>query len=263
MGTVDRRLGSQLTFDAEKEKDIIKCIDTLSDSKKLGRLISHLLRLAFESPEVYGGGREVISLIEKMGDMGVSPTRYNYFEQLSKEVKTMQKRVDDIYEMAYKTYMLAQMGKLLGSSERADNSLRASFILERQISDMCSKLGIDSLNHVFTSNKLEETHSRADKVLEHIIESYDSILAELKESLAIQVNGIMQSETKPTLPDNSIDGGISDDSNLQSKITSEQVEPDEEDLIDLTEKPTVQKEVVVNTPTGDRAAAMARMLKGI
>ena len=50
------RMGPTLNFDEHKEKDIYERVQQLSSSHKIGDFVAHLLRLAFESPEVYGDG---------------------------------------------------------------------------------------------------------------------------------------------------------------------------------------------------------------
>lgn len=176
---VTRRLGCELEFDGDREKDVVRMIDTLAGRKDLGHLVSHLLRLAFESPEVYGNGKEVRQLVDKMMEYGTSPTRYKYFETVDRAVEEMKCKIDSIYSMAFKMYMLAEFGKRMGIADKADALLSASFILERQITSLCMDLGVDNLNHTFISNKLSDTKSKADEALEYIIESYSEISNEI------------------------------------------------------------------------------------
>lgn len=229
------RRGPSLSFDPDKEKDLIDAVEKLSSSHKLGILMTHLLRLAFESPEVYGNGQEVKDLIAKMSDLGMSPTRYTYFTQISKDIEAMKRKVDTIYDLSYKTYMLAQMGKFLGLEGKSDNNLLASFVLERQLTDLCTTLGVSNLNHSFNSNKLEDVHKKADTIMEFIIESYDSILNELKDSLNLQIvaNG-QPMLVNATNIDNDKLNGIVGETKTQSEEASED---DESQFIDLTPRP--------------------------
>lgn len=177
------RNGANLGFDSEREADIVEAVKKLSNSHKLGTLLSHLIRLAFESPEVYGNGDEVENLLAKMRDLGTTPTRYTYFNQITKEIEEMKMRVDSIYEMTLKTYTMCLMGKHLGLKDKSDNSLVATFLLERQIEAMCSKLGVDNMNHSFASNKLYDTHNKAQEIMEYILECYDGVVDELRTQL--------------------------------------------------------------------------------
>lgn len=262
-----KRLGPTLKFDPVKEKDILNAIEVLSSGKKLGDLVSHLLRLAFESPEVYGNGQEVRQLVDKMMEYGMSPTRYNFFNQVSKEMETIKKKVDTIYDMTYKMYTLAQMGKFLGLEEKADNSFRATFLLERQITEICTALGVYNMNHSFLSNKLEDTHQRAETVLEYIIESYDNIVNELKSSMTLQVTDVRQIINQ--LPADNLQNnqtGISENIGDNIYNTLKNDEDIDDDFVDLPErqkkpkeadKPADEpKEYRVLTPAGESANAL-------
>lgn len=242
-----KRLGPDLYFDPQKEKDILEAVDYLASKKSLGHLVSHLLRLAFESPEVYGNGQEVKQLVDKMTEYGMTPTRYNYFMQVSKEMEAMKKKIDTIYDMAYKTYTLAQMGKFLGLEEKSDNCLRATFLLERQVTDLCMSIGVTNLNHMFVSNKLEDTHEKADKVLEFILESYDNIISELKNSLTINVSGVKQEIDKPSIFDVQNNTKVVGETKQQTPDASEPQEDEEIELVeDKSKKDKVDK--IVNVP---------------
>lgn len=272
---VCKRLGCELEFDGDKERDLINAIDTLAGRKDLGHLVSHLLRLAFESPEVYGNGQEVRQLIDKMSGYGMSPTRFKYFEQVSKDIEAMKCKIDAIYDMAYKVYMLAEMNKQLGLSEKSTNLLSSSFILERQISSLCMALGVDNLNHTFVSNKLEDTKKRADSVLEYILTCYEGIMGEYKreqndseiakqiavavsEGIKEALSNINESVKQPIQLEKCTEnkGSITrsvDDINQNSADSSI-----DDEIIDLTENPNKAVEtkdagLEIKVPTGDVA----------
>lgn len=244
------RLGSTLTFDPQKEKDILEGISRYTSSNELSILIAHLLRLAFESPEIFGDNKEVRAILKQMDKLGMTPTRYNFFAQISKELETMKQKIDSVYDIAYKSYILAQMGKRLGLEEKADNNLMAAFILERQITDLCVSLGVSNMKHIFASNKIEDVHKKADDVLEFILESYDDIVTELKANMQpsvimVPANGIM-----PTLVDKNnnnqlVGGSVGEDgttSDGKSDGVGEMVEGEDE-LIELPEKPNTALEI--------------------
>lgn len=262
-----KRLGAQLSFDPDKEKDILNAIEGLAGSKKLGDLVSHLLRLAFESPEVYGNGQEVRQLINTMMEYGISPTRYNFFNQISRDMETLKKKVDTIYDMAYKTYTLSQMGKFLGIEEKADNCLRATFLLERQITEMCTTLGVTNMNHSFVSNKIQDTHARAEQALEYIIESYDSIINELKASVNIQVSEVRQDEiTKPADNETNnvgkLSGGVVDNTSTTVK-TEEDIDDEFIELGKDAEETSKEDPLLVKAPGGDRGKLFLDMIPDI
>lgn len=220
--------GPVIKLDPIKEKDLYKKLDEMSSSRKLGDLVTHLIRLAFESPEVFGSGKEVSELIAKMNSIGMTPTRYEYFKQVAKEVEKLREKVDKIYDMAYKIYLLALMNKYMGLESKADNSLRAVFILERQLDQMCTTLGISDMNHIFASNKLETTHERANESFEYILDSYDGIIKEIKAEL-----------DKPITVSNTIDDPVIVKKNdNEDRVNIPETDTDtDDDFINLTERP--------------------------
>lgn len=259
---------SVLTFDEDKEKDLINIVNNLKDRKKLGIFITNLIRIALESPEVYGTRNEVNQVLAKIDELGITPCRYTYFSQLSKEVNDIKKKVDSIYNMAYKTYMLAQMGKHLGLEDKSTNLMLASFILERQVTELCKNIGVDNLNHTFASNKLADTKIKADEVMEFIIESYDSLVDELKKSLTSdgivmvaqgQVPSVAQSNQSQQI---SVDQGkpivnATDNSSNTSSSSGEDKPVGESKEDDASEF----EGGAISTPTGERAEMLKRMMQ--
>ena len=184
MAKVEFRLGSTMVFDSEKEKDLIDLVDRASKQHKLGALLSHLLRIYSETPEkLIEPTNEISKSIVEMSKYGLTPKRYEFFNQVSKEVEEMKFRVDSMYEMCLKMYTLAQFGKRLGLEGKSTNMLMAEFMMEKQLTELCDKLGIDNIRHTFSSNKLETAKQKSDDTLEYILESYDNIVNELKETM--------------------------------------------------------------------------------
>lgn len=231
MGVYNIRLGSQLTFDDEKEQDLITVIEQLNKSHKIGQFISHLLRLAIENPdivEVKNGQCEKGEIMRLMDAYGISYNRDKFFKDITKEVADMKKKIDSIYELSYKTYMLALMGKQLGLEEKSNNALMADFILERQLKDIQDKLGLIIYDQVYASNKLDDTHERANEALEYIIESYSGIVNELKSS--IQPVQVVQSIS------NNVENTVAEESNNSVKVentSTDNKEAEDDEIIDF------------------------------
>ena len=274
MSRKERRVSVKVSYDEQREAEIGAKIDDLSNRSKLGPLASHLLTLLFETPEVYASKDRVMELLKIMDQMGTTPTRNSYFVQIAKEFEQMKLKIDLIYDLAYKTYILAQVGKRIGLEEKADNELRASFLLERQINSICDKIGVDNLNHTFISNKLQDTHSKADEVLEYIIESYDGIIGEIKASQQVQmipssIVGVSSAITTPAVQEVASSTQLVDANREVIKKTSEEIEKaqtDEEDEIELTENPRDKYEdstkITNIDPTSDRAALLMKAMMG-
>jgi hypothetical protein len=185
MGTYNTRLSAQLTFDDEREKDIVNFIEQLNATHKTGQFVSNLIRLVFEKPEIvkdFGS----LTQFSRLASNDIEYYRRNFFESLTNDISEMKRKVDDIYDMAMKTYTLAQMGKRIGLEEKSDNEMLACFVLERQLKEIRDKLGISIRDPIYSSDKLDTSHERAEDVLEYIINSYDSIINELTSRMTVQ-----------------------------------------------------------------------------
>ena len=155
MGVYTTRLGCQLSFSEEQESDIIAVIQQLNSTHKTGQFLSNLIRIALECPEVIdkGNGRfEQGALLRHMDACGISYDRRQFMQSVTKEIADMKKKVDSIYDIAMKTYTLALMGKHLGLEEKSNNSLMSTFILERQLKDLQTSLGVNIGDAVYASN---------------------------------------------------------------------------------------------------------------
>lgn len=189
MGTYTTRLGCQLSFNEEKEADIIAIIQKLNATHKTGQFISNLIRIALECPEIIDKGSEDYasgSLMKNMDSWGISYDRKQFFQSITKDIASMKQRIDDIYEIAFKTYTLALMGKHLGLEEKSDNNLMASFLLERQLKDIQTKLGVNITDSVYASNKALDVHNKSQEVLEFIIDVYSGIVAEIVSKISVK-----------------------------------------------------------------------------
>lgn len=183
------RLGSNLSFDTEQEKDLIMAMTQLNESHSMGRFVSSLVRIAWDNPEIIDKGSDKFekgALLKQLESSGVSYNRAKFFNDISKQVAEMKEKVDAMYDMALKTYMLAQMGKRLGLEEKSDTTLMTAFLLESQLKKIQNDLGLNIGMKPFASDKLDDAHKRADDAMEYILETYDNILTELKNNLAVQ-----------------------------------------------------------------------------
>lgn len=244
MGNYNIRLGCQLSFDEQQEADIIKAIEKLNATHKAGQFMSNIVRLAFDCPDIMdksSGAYEKGAVIKALDEAGIFYSRKNFFDSLTKEVNLMKQKVDKMYEMVLKTYILGQMGKKLGLEEKADNLLMAQFVVEKQLKEIQDLLGITLGSSVLASNKKQEVEKIADNALEYIIESYSGIMNELKNTIATQpviVQNVVGSEQNVQ--------GIASGQNIESIAeTTEQTD-------NKTEQKETEVEVVNNN--GDSSA---------
>ena len=213
MGNYSTRLGCTLSFNEESEKDVIKLVEQLQGSRKIGEFVSYLLRIASENPELLDkredGTSEYGAAVKELARLGVTPIRYQYLQAMNKEVDNLKQKIDEIYSMSLKMYTLAQFGKQLGLEKKSDNMLMASFLAEQELTKICKIFGVGSVQSVFTSNKLESAHDRADDTLKYILETYDGIVNELKNILFKEVEikaKPLSLEVEPIKLDLQVDG---------------------------------------------------------
>ena len=191
MSSYSLRLSSMLTFDKEREADIIKTIEELNNNHKTGQFLSNLIRLAFDNPDIIDRCNDKIikgTLLRQLEASKLTQYRAQFVQSTTKEVQELKEKIDKIYDMAFKTYMLGLSGSKLGLEEKSENLLLSEFILEQQMASLQEILGITSLNTLFASNKKEETKAIADSALTYIIESYSNIITQLQ---AMQLQTVM------------------------------------------------------------------------
>lgn len=246
MGTYNIRLGSQLAFDEQQEADIIKAIESMNASHKSGQFISNLIRIAFDCPEIMdnnNGKYEKGAILKAIENSGISYNRQTFMYQVTKEVDAIKKKVDDMYSIVLKTYILGQMGKHLGIEEKASNELMAQFVIEKQLKELQDTLGISLTSSVFASNKKQDVEKIANDALEYIIESYSGIVNELKEIVTnaqmvpvqavsqVQATSVQETQA-PVSMNNTIDNEVqeqkvSTDTTSENNGTTESSEEDE------------------------------------
>ena len=180
MSKTDIRLGSLISFDSEREADIIEFVQDLTSQHKLGRFIGYLLRLACETPETLQYREKLNPILKEMNDLGITPRRDAMFKQFSKEILDLKNKINDIYAISEKLYTLALARKALGLEDRAKELLAAQFVVRRQTALLESKLGTSSLLYTYESDSMRDVQKKADEILEVILETYGDLLNDVK-----------------------------------------------------------------------------------
>lgn len=180
MSKTDIRLGSLISFDSEREADIIEFVQDLTSQHKLGRFIGYLLRLACETPETLQYREKLNPILKEMNDLGITPRRDAMFKQFSKEILDLKNKINDIYVISEKLYTLALARKALGLEDRAKELLAAQFVVRRQTALLESKIGTSSLLYTYESDSMRDVQKKADEILEVILETYGDLLNDVK-----------------------------------------------------------------------------------
>lgn len=181
------KLGATIYFDEQKEHDIIKKIEEMTKARKFSDFISNLIRVAFDSPESLESKEAIHARLNELANNdNIIKDRTVFFDSLNKEIFKMKSKLDEIYDMNLKLLTLASFKKQLGLESKVDGMLMAQFAMQKQLSQICKILEIDNPNSIFESDKVMDTHKKADMVLEYIIESYEEIVRELRENAMAQ-----------------------------------------------------------------------------
>lgn len=265
MGTQSIRFGSTLTFDSDTEKDIIKVMEHLNATHATGKFISNLIRVALDNPEILDRTSHHIekgAVLKKIEELNLSCNRYKFFNDINKEIEAMKKKVDKVYELSLKNYTLAQMGKHLGLEDKANNTLLAGFVLEKQLKELQDTLGITLGMSAFESGKLVETHKKADDILEYIIETYDSLVNELKSKFEVQTVQVPITQEVQVPMIQPVQNIHTDDvdtavNNVEDK--KESIEVDEKNKIETTEESDDNKEIDFGNADMDALASFFNM----
>lgn len=175
MSKYEVRLGAKLVLDDAIEMDLINVAERLNSTRKMSEFMTSLFRVACDSLNKYSNADpdKFNALVDMVSHMGVSNERSNYFKSLNEELSKMKTKVDEIYDMALKTYSLAQINKMNGLAGKSENTALAQFALQKQIRDIEKSIG--AYIGAYESDKLLDMKKKADDIIEYIIESYDGI----------------------------------------------------------------------------------------
>lgn len=260
-----------ISFDVDKEADIIEQLEGLADKRQLGSILSNLIRLAYD-------GSSPTSKSLNLNTSTLSPTRQQFFNELSQKVQAQDKRIDEIYSMCEDLYGLARANKAIGLEDKASNLMLSQFVLQRQQDKLKRILGEDNVRRLYESDRLLNESEKADKVWDFIAGVYESMIEELRP-------------IHPIVPSNQIvQSRVSCNSNLNPPNQNITTPADhftnnndgDDEIIDLVEKPkdhTSNKQLnpssdiatsledigtneeEISIPTGDRAKKLLAMMK--
>lgn len=240
------KLVANLTFDENKESDIVNMIEYLNSHHKTGQFLSGLIRLAMDCPEIVmkntNGEIDLGPSMKKITVDGLSTLRRDFMNSLNSKVDKLWEQVTDIRKKALQVYTLAQMNKFVGIEGKSENTLRASFVIERQLSDLQKSLGTLINDKQFIDERLKKSKDFSDETLEYIITTYDGIVAEIKNQFNAVNNMTRQTveEIKAIEPVNQTE------IKLAEQIVKTEAKP-EEAVVKPVELNTIKAETEVKT----------------
>lgn len=249
MSKTDIRLGSLISFDTERESDIIEFVQDLTAQHKLGRFIGYLLRLACETPEVLQYREKVQPILREMEILGITPRRDALFKQYDSEMLKIKQRIDEVYEMAEKLYTIALAGKALGLEERAEGLLAAHFVAKHQAAVLEEKFGRDSILYTYKLNSMQDAKKKAEDTLNTIIEIYGDVFSELQSAVTrlkeIEVAVVKANSVNKSIKESDCLDETAQDNKTEkiSKTSNNDTKTTNNNLTDLDASPFEQEEV--------------------
>lgn len=245
-----KTIRSTISLDAQKEQDIINALQVLADSHKQGDYIVSLIRADFDNNGAI--------LRNMTAYHPLAPNRTEFFKQIKSDVKEMDRKIKAIYDMCLELHGLARMNKAIELESKADNLMMSVFVLQRQQSKIKEILGEGEFPHVYDSERLLNEKDKADSIMEYIMETYGGLIAEVKPLLFKEIEIPISSVVMQTTPIQTVA--------VPQEPPAAKPEPsNEEEYIDLPEKPPVQSKKDISTletPTGEAADFLLSMMEG-
>ena len=241
------KLGATLSFNLGLERDMVEQIESLKAKHKLGEFISNSLRIVFENPE----------LLEKynlsLEKYGLTDNRKKLNDAINIELGRLGNKIEKTYQMAYEVYSLAKFNKQLNIHDTARNILASQFILNKQIEDLKSLLGVTCIDQPVNLHKVDKS---IDDILEYILLCHSDIVDELKSNLTGSSDYIDKLKELSNLADKHISQVNNDDTSEKERIYNEiikdSLDNEEDEVVDIginansssSSAPKLEKEAV-------------------
>mgnify|MGYP007021019851 CR=1 FL=1 len=241
------KLGATLSFNLGLERDMVEQIESLKAKHKLGEFISNSLRIVFENPE----------LLEKynlsLEKYGLTDNRKKLNDAINIELGRLGNKIEKTYQMAYEVYSLAKFNKQLNIHDTARNILASQFILNKQIEDLKSLLGVTCLEQPVNLHKVDKS---IDDILEYILLCHSDIVDELKSNLTGNSDYIDKLKELSSLADKHIsqvnNNDTSEKERIYNEILKDSLDNEEDEVVDIginannssSSAPKLEKEAV-------------------
>ena len=222
------KLGATLSFNLGLERDMVEQIESLKAKHKLGEFISNSLRIVFENPE----------LLEKynlsLEKYGLTDNRKKLNDAINIELGRLGNKIEKTYQMAYEVYSLAKFNKQLNIHDTARNILASQFILNKQIEDLKSLLGVTCIDQPVNLHKVDKS---IDDILEYILLCHSDIVDELKSNLTGNSDYIDKLKELSNLADKHIsqvnNNDTSEKERIYNEIIKDSLDNEEDEVVDI------------------------------
>lgn len=190
MSSINVKLGATLTFDAERERDIVANIQLLLSKHKLGPYINKLLRYAWEHPEEFEGTEL------DMAEWGLTHSRSAFFASVEKELRKSKSNLAETIDSLHEITTAIKVGQNIGLIGKVETTALAVFAIQKHMESFSKALDISySLNKEYEKDKAENIQTIAEKAAELVLEMLGGKEAILEEAGKPQKVSRVQSES--------------------------------------------------------------------
>lgn len=172
------KLGAMLAFDSKREKDLIEFVQRLTERKLLGEFISNTIRLVYENQE------EAKKLGYDLEKFRLKDDREEFFDGIQKQVKEMGDKIDKIYDMAFKLFVMSEFGTVAGIKQQSENLAGAQLVLQNQLRELCDTLGVQE-NRLYKSNEFVGMGKKAEEAMAYITSHYSNEVTTILDSFGL------------------------------------------------------------------------------
>lgn len=181
--TGEIRLNGKIAFDPVKEQYMADAMNEMSAHHTISAFLERLAKIAFDNPEYLERPEKLKELMEFMSKGGMTPRAEAFYSEAKKDIAEIKDKVNAIYDMCLKLYTLAAFADVIGLKARTENLARAEFLIERQVSSICDRMGIRDYKK-FSSGSYLELDKKSGDILEYIIDHYSGVVSEIKSDMA-------------------------------------------------------------------------------
>lgn len=170
-----------IKLDDVYESDLIEKIESLQNSRKIGRFVESALKYIFKR-RIDSNDEEFNYLLNNF----YTKTTQSQAEVLYSECQGMKSKLDEMYKMCLEMKVLYLLGKKTGLDKKVDNQLLANFIEQSHLSRICELVGCNMRIGVFESERKQNVDKLAEDVVNRAIEVYGEVINEVKKEQVVK-----------------------------------------------------------------------------
>lgn len=181
MSDISIKLGATITFDKEKESDIVTNLHDLLSRRKLGAYLNRLIRYVWENPDKF---KDTEIEMEKWG---LTYTRQEFFKEINDEINSIKSKIKQVTDELHSIQTVVKTYDILGVYEKIDMSSLAMIAIDKHIKKFETSLGYNyPLYNIDKEVELKNIGRIVDQAVEVILEMLGGKDEVIKENISIR-----------------------------------------------------------------------------